>query len=148
MSIRRFRKGDEAVVLELANTYASFDGTTSEADLAITGQFPAGFLVAEEGGTIVGFAYGYFRDIPGEVLERWQAVKVGHVALMAVAPGQRRRGIGTALLDRLLAEFRKAGADMVTLDCPVEATEAKTLYEKMGFLPRYSEMKRRLVAEM
>jgi hypothetical protein len=72
VSIRKFWKDDEAAVLELANTYASFDGTTSEADLAITGHFPEGFWVAEEEGRIVGFAYGYFREIPGEVLERWQ----------------------------------------------------------------------------
>jgi N-acetylglutamate synthase-like GNAT family acetyltransferase len=70
MIIRQFRTGDTNAVLQLANAYAAFDGTTSEADSAVTANFPKGFLVAEDRGKIVGFAYGYFKDVPGQVLER------------------------------------------------------------------------------
>lgn len=142
--IRLFRKDDTAKVLELANVYASFDGTTSEADLEITSYFPRGFWVAEAEGSIVGFVYGYFKDVPGEVLERWKATKVGHVTLMAVASSHRKKGIGKALLAKLLEEFKAAGANMVLLDCPAEAADAKKLYEKMGFEPRFYGMRKRL----
>jgi ribosomal protein S18 acetylase RimI-like enzyme len=142
--LRNFQDSDTNAVLELANQFAAFDGKTSEADLAITGYFPNGFLVAEDRGSIVGFVYGYFRDIPGEVLERWGTNKVGHVALMAVEPGHRRKGVGTSLLRKLLTAFKEAGADLVLLDCPSQATDAKRLYDEAGFEVRFHGMKKRL----
>ena len=145
MSIRPFKKEDTPSVLELANAFAAFDGTTSEADLAITGYFPDGFLVAEDDeGRVVGFVYGFFRDVPGQVLEKWKASKVGQVELMAVHPAYRGRGIGKSLLSKLLQRFKDAGADMVLLNCPATATEAKGLYEEMGFDVRSFQMKLRL----
>jgi ribosomal protein S18 acetylase RimI-like enzyme len=63
---------------------------------------------------------------------------------MAVAPEQRRKGIGESLLKRLLQAFKEAGADFVLLDCPAEAVEAGKLYEKVGFGVRFKELKMRL----
>ena len=131
-------------VLNLANTYAVFDGSTSEADLAVTGYFPAGFWVAEDKGCVIGFAYGYFKEVPDQVLERWKASKVGYVALMVVAPDHRNTGVGSSLLSKVLGELKKAGADMALLDCPAEAIEARKVYEKMGFEYKSYSMKKRL----
>ena len=144
VEIRPFREEDLGSVLELANSHASFDGRTSEADLAITTSFPRGFWVAEANGELVGFAYGYLKDVPEEVLARWRATKVGYVALMAVAPSHRGGGIGGSLLAKVLEELKIAGADMVLLDCPAEAADAKRLYEAKGFEARFYGMKRRL----
>jgi ribosomal protein S18 acetylase RimI-like enzyme len=140
--IRQFRKYDTTEVLGLANRYTAFDGTTSEEGLAT--DFPGGFWVAEENGRLVGFVHGQLRDVPAQVLERWKATKVGHITLMAVAPSHRRKGIGRGLLAKLLEEFKAAGADMVLLDCPAEAVDARKLYEKMGFEPRFYGMRKRL----
>ena len=68
LKIRIFIYEDMKAVLQLANKYAAFNGTTSKADLAMSRFFPNGFWVAEEDGEVVGFAFGYFKDIPGEVL--------------------------------------------------------------------------------
>jgi [ribosomal protein S18]-alanine N-acetyltransferase len=144
VSFRLYRKDDLNSVIVLANKYAAFDGFTSEADLAVTSHFPEGFWIAEDEGKIVGFVYGYFKDVPAEVLERWRATKVGYVQLMAVAPNHRHRGIGRSLLSKLLSEFNKAGADLVLLDCPAEAVEARRMYEKIGFDTRSYGMKKRL----
>jgi len=142
--LRPFQKEDVGAVLELANAYAAFDGRTSEADLAIAAHSPNGFWVAEDGGRVVGFAYGYFRDVPGEVLEGWGAKSVGQIELVAVAPSHRRRGIGRSLVNKLLDEFKRAGADMVLLNCPAQAIEAKSLYTEMGFEPRAYSMRKRI----
>ena len=131
---------DMKAVLQLANKYAAFDGTTSEADLAVPRFFPNGFWVAEEDGEVVGFAFGYFKDVPGEVLARWGASKVGEIMLVAVDANHRNAGIGTALLHRVLEELKKAGADRVILHCPAEAIEAKRLYDKLGFNTRAYHM--------
>jgi ribosomal protein S18 acetylase RimI-like enzyme len=141
---RLYRKDDMKSVLDLANRYAAFDGNTTEADLTITSHFPEGFWVAEEKGRIIGFVYGHFKDVPDQVLEKWRAKKVGYIQLLAVVPSHRRRGVGQSLLSNLLSEFKKAGADLVLLDCPTEAVGAKLLYEKMGFDARFYGMKKRL----
>jgi len=145
LSIRTFRKTDINSVLGLANAFAAFDGTTSEADLAITGYFPDGFLVAEDDeGKVVGFVYGCFRDVPGHALEIWNSNKVGQVELMAVHPSYRGRGIGKSLLSKLLEKFKAAGADMILLNCPATAAEAKSLYEGFGFDVKSYQMRLRL----
>jgi len=142
--IRPFTREDTKPVLGLANKYASFDGTTTEADLGVTAHFRQGFWVAEDQGRVVGFVYGYFRDVPGEVLDRWKASRVGQVELMSVHPGYRGSGVGRSLLNRLLGEFKKAGADLAILNCPATASEAKALYDDMGFDVRAYQMKKRL----
>ena len=144
VKIRLYRKEDLNDVLELANRYAAFDGKTTESDLAVTTLFPGGFWIAQDAESIVGFVYGHLKEVPDEVLEKWQAKKVGYIQLMAVAPSYRRRGVGQSLLSKLISEFKKEGADLVLLDCPAEATEAKRLYEKMGFEARFYGMKKRL----
>jgi len=144
LRLRVFKTEDTTMVLQLANTYAAFDGTTSEADLVITKYFPKGFWVAEEDDKIVGFTYGYFEEVPSEILARWGASKVGYIASMAVDPNHRNKGIGSALLRKLMEEFKKAGADLVTLHCPGDATEAKKLYDKLGFEVRAYHMRKRL----
>jgi ribosomal protein S18 acetylase RimI-like enzyme len=119
-SVRLFKEQDSDSVLKLANSYASFDGTTSEADLAITAHFPT------------------------EVPERWKSSKVAQVELMAVHPSHRGLGIGRSLLTKLLENFEEAGADIVLLNCPASAMEAKRLYEEMGFRVRSFQLEKRL----
>jgi ribosomal protein S18 acetylase RimI-like enzyme len=113
--------------------------------LEITNRFPQGFLVVEEDGTIIGFVYGYFRDVPKEVLASWTASKVATIELLAVSPDYRNQGAGTALLERLLEIFKEAGTDLVGLHCPVQASDAKQLYEKFGFEVSAFHMRKRLV---
>ena len=144
LKIRAFIYEDMEAVLQLANMYAAFDGTTSKADLVVSRFFPNGFWVAEKDGEVVGCAFGYFKDVPGEVLVRWGASKVGEVMLVAVDANYRNVGIGTALLRRVLEELKKAGADRVILHCPAEAIEAKKLYDKLGFNTRAYHMTKQL----
>ncbi len=144
MKIRQFEASDTESVLNLANAHAIFDSPLTSADLAIAKHLPEAFIIAEEDAHIVGFVFGYIRDVPSEVLIRWNASKVGQVELLVVDPRSRRRGMGTMLLDRLFEIFSRNGVDIVTLHCPAEATEAKKLYNKTGFVTRAYAMKKRL----
>ena len=144
MRIRQFGKRDINAIIKLANDHAFFDGPTHESDLEVTYEFPQGFLVAEDDDTIIGFVYGYFRDVPKEVLANWNASKVATIELLAVSPDYRNQGTGTALLERLLEIFKEAGTDLVGLHCPVQANDAKQLYERFGFEVSAYHMRKRL----
>jgi ribosomal-protein-alanine N-acetyltransferase len=52
---------------------------------------------------------------------------------IAVAPGARRKGLGTQLLKALLARARETGAQAVFLEVRESNTAARRLYEKAGF---------------
>lgn len=56
-----------------------------------------------------------------------------HLASMAVAPGFRRRGIGEALLRRLLGEAKERGCARCTLEVRVGNCAARRLYSRAGF---------------
>ncbi len=144
MRIRQFEKRDTNAVIKLANDYALFDGPISEADLEVTYSFPEGFLVAEDDNRIIGLAYGYFKDVPREVLDNWDVSKVATIELLVVDLKHRNQGVGATLLDRLLTIFKEAGTDLIGLHCPVQAIEAKQLYERFGFEISAFHMRKRL----
>ncbi|MFT4285375.1 MAG: ribosomal protein S18-alanine N-acetyltransferase [Protaetiibacter sp.] len=57
----------------------------------------------------------------------------GDVQTIAVAASARRRGIGAALLDALLAEAAVRGADEVFLEVRADNPGAEALYASRGF---------------
>ena len=54
---------------------------------------------------------------------------------MFVAPSQRGRGLGRAILDRLADEARMLGARRLVLETGTRQREALALYERAGFVP-------------
>jgi ribosomal protein S18 acetylase RimI-like enzyme len=144
MNIRSFKPQDIKQVVNLANSYASFDSEVTEVFFDSASSFPKGLLIAEDGGIMGGFIYAYRREVPLEVLKRWAATKVAQIELLAVDPSYRSQGIGNALLERLIEILRGEGVDLILLNCPVEAKEARHLYDKFGFEVRAYAMKKRL----
>jgi ribosomal protein S18 acetylase RimI-like enzyme len=56
---------------------------------------------------------------------------VGHIGLVAVHPEKQRRGIATALMERLLAWFDERGCPVIRLDA---SPAGAPLYHKLGFV--------------
>ena len=79
------------------------------------------FFVADEDGKIVGYAVGTAsgRDV--------------HVLSVAVNPGCRRRGIGTALLSAVSRRLVEEGVDDIHLEVRKGNGAAISFYERMGF---------------
>ncbi len=89
-------------------------------------QLPDGmheFLVAEESGTVLGYVGMMF------VLDE------GYISNVAVAPQQRRRGIGDALILELLRRCEAHELAFVTLEVREHNEPAIALYRKHGFEP-------------
>ena len=81
----------------------------------------ARYIVAREGGQIVGYA------------GLWLMVDEAHITTFAVLPEHRRRRIGERLLQRLFDIADEMGAEWLTLEVRVSNIGAQRLYEKYGF---------------
>ena len=79
------------------------------------------FLAAVEGEKTVGFGILHFYKDEGEIYN------------IAVSSDCRRRGIGDAILSRLLKDAGEKGVDTVFLDVRESNEAARNLYKKHGF---------------
>ena len=83
-------------------------------------------LIAEEEGQAVGFAFCVLGD---------RGRKTAHVTDIYVRPDARNKGIGRALLAEILEPARAAGLDHVSLEVLIGNSDARRLYERLGFTP-------------
>jgi [ribosomal protein S18]-alanine N-acetyltransferase len=63
----------------------------------------------------------------------WLVFDEIHINNVAMRPKFRGRGIGTALLDHVLAEARTLGARRATLEVRASNDGARRLYDRLGF---------------
>jgi ribosomal-protein-alanine N-acetyltransferase len=82
-------------------------------------------VLADRDGTLAGFAVGYLTRR-----------RTAHVVTLDVGPGERRRGLGKALLEALLKRLARAGAREARLEVSTENTGAIAFYEKLAFRVR------------
>ncbi len=122
------RRADFRDVMEMARVYvdayrASGDPATHADIYRVSLEVePSGCLVAEMHGSIVGTACFYVYG------------RLAWIGAVGVVRRLQRRGIGRALMSRVLEELRGRGVETVRLD----STEAgRRLYESLGFKPDY-----------
>jgi GNAT superfamily N-acetyltransferase len=101
-----------------------------------------GLVTAEVGGELIGFAYGIglsgetgwwsrmMEPLPEELTTEWDG-RTFAVIDLAVRQDYRKRGIGRALLDTLLAHRTEERA---TLTVQPVATDTKEFYDHLGWL--------------
>jgi len=87
--------------------------------------FPQGFLVAEQFHKIVGFIVGVKTS-----------TDIARILMLAVSEPQRRQGIGTLLLNRLLKELAIHNTKHVGLEVRTDNRPAIGFYQKHGFEKR------------
>src|SRR5207237_7065571 len=66
----------------------------------------------------------------------WAKAADAYLEELYVVPGQRRQGIGRALLEASIDSAREAGANHFELTTGETDTEARALYESRGFTNR------------
>jgi GNAT superfamily N-acetyltransferase len=64
----------------------------------------------------------------GEVVFEWPEIR-----LLAVAPAERGRGVGSAIVRECVRRAREAGAGAITLHTTDFMRVAQRMYERMGF---------------
>lgn len=78
-------------------------------------------IVSEAAGKVVGFLIGR------------QTIEEAEVLNLAVAPGNRRKGEGSALLQAAVEAFRRGGVNRVYLEVRESNASGIAFYEKHGF---------------
>ncbi len=118
--IRPMRREDLPRVMEIERASytapwpeASFRGLLSRTDASIH--------IAENEGRIVGYA------------ACWAVMEQGELGNIAVAPGQRGRGIAKRLMDAVIEDMRERGVRELFLEVRVTNDVARHLYERYGF---------------
>ncbi|MEV6426480.1 diaminobutyrate acetyltransferase [Nocardia sp. NPDC051463] len=102
--LRAPRIGDAADIWRIAKNSHVLDTNSSYAYLLWCRDFPGTSVVAEVGGRVVGFVIGYMRPQAPHTVFVWQ---------VAVERAQQGRGIGAALLDKLLDTVAGAGVSVL-----------------------------------
>jgi ribosomal-protein-alanine N-acetyltransferase len=79
------------------------------------------YLARGDAGRVVGFC------------SFWRVLDELHINNLAVRPGHRRSGVGSALLARVLEDAARHGTRRVMLEVRRSNAAARKLYEKFGF---------------
>jgi GNAT superfamily N-acetyltransferase len=89
-------------------------------------------LVAESDGQAVGYALVHLRG-PEETWATGE--RIGVLETLAVLAGERGRGIGSALFERMYEELRGMGVRELEVAVISKNAEALRFYERQGLLP-------------
>ena len=122
-SIRQMLPADVPAVSELIRSTLELD-YSMDTYLAMFSFWPAGAIVAERAGEVVGFL--------GAVI---QAEGEARILVFAVHPHHRGQGIGSSLLREFLIRCSGNGVRIVTLEVRESNRAAIRFYEKNGFQP-------------
>lgn len=124
--LRPARPDDVAAIVAIE--VASFsDPWSASSFLALIGETRVDFRVAERTGTVLGYVL------------LWRAADESELANLAVARTHRGAGVGSALLDEVLARAGESGVRSTYLEVRESNTAARALYASRGF----REMRRR-----
>jgi len=127
--IRRARESDaRAVTALLAQLDYPLEQEAVRSVLARVLADPAHVaLVAEEDGAVVGFVNAHFR------LQLHHLVPVGTIDELVVERDRRGQRIGEGLVEEVLEEARRRGADVMEVSTHNRRERAREFYRRCGF---------------
>jgi ribosomal protein S18 acetylase RimI-like enzyme len=127
LSVRPARPGDsEAIAALVAGLGFEAARADIEARLAVLKKGRETPLIAERGEVI-----GVLTWHVTPVLHR--PTPVGRITMMVVAQGERRRGVGRALVEAACGELRAKGCGLIEVTSNVDLGGAHGFYRRLGF---------------
>ena len=127
--LRSFRPGDEQEVVRVNAAAFAHHPEQGRMDLAELAERmaepwfdPAGLLVADDGGQLLGFHW-----------TKRHSATLGEVYVVGIDPTAQGRGVGRTLVTAGLEHLRSGGADEVLLYVESDNVPAVRLYEGLGF---------------
>ena len=134
VELRPLGRDDLAAAVAMARELHGADGVADREALrprfeALLADVDVSPFMAELGGEAVGLAILHFRRrLNFTTFEGW-------ISELFVAPAARGQGIGRALLEALVAEWRLRGGHRLQVQVPDQAPAAEALLSRAGFEP-------------
>jgi ribosomal protein S18 acetylase RimI-like enzyme len=125
MQIRTYQDSDEDAVIALWSQVLPDSAPHNDPATAIRKKLAVErdlFFVAENAGKLLGMVMGGYDGHRGWIYS------------VATAPGQRRKGVGSALLRRLEAALIERGCLKVNLQVRSSNVDVIAFYEKLGYV--------------
>jgi len=120
---RKIRKATKADAAALADLIPG--GEESKIAALLPAKGDNGILIAEQGG-IIGV-------ISWSLLPTLRHGLIGRITMILVADGERRRGIGRALLESAVTAMEKSGARLIEAVSDIEVRNSHGFFRKLGF---------------
>lgn len=98
----------------------------------IFSEFPAGFVVAEANGSIIGYTMARI-ETGLSLYSIFHRAKKGHTVSIAVLPEYRRKKIATKLIRASAEAMKDYGVDELYLEVRMSNNAAVKLYESLNF---------------
>ena len=114
---------------------ADIDAVIAIEEASFTSPWTREMYLAELDNTGISFFY-LARTPLGEIIgfcSFWRVLDELHLNNLAVAPEHRRSGVASALLQKVLGDGARFGAQRATLEVRSSNTSAQQLYERFGF---------------
>ncbi len=119
--VRPMNFDDLPVVHEVDSAAFKHEWKNSQSSLELAFRQASIATVAELNGVLVGYQISTASPVGG------------HLARLAVVPGFQRKGIGSALVQDMLWQFERRGAEKVTVNTQEDNQASLSLYQKAGF---------------
>jgi ribosomal-protein-alanine N-acetyltransferase len=130
-TLRKFVPGDLQNVMQI-NRVCLPENYTDFFFIDLHQRFPETFIVAEENNKIIGYIMCRI-EVGLSNIGLGGLVRKGHVVSIAVMPGNRRKGVAQAVINRALEGMRYYKAKQGFLEVRVTNEAAISLYKKLGF---------------
>jgi ribosomal protein S18 acetylase RimI-like enzyme len=92
-------------------------------------------LLAETGGSFVGFVAGWIERDDESICETPEFNRFGHISDLCVLNAYRRRGIASLLLSAIEARLAEFGITRLRINVLAANVSARASYERAGFSP-------------
>jgi ribosomal-protein-alanine N-acetyltransferase len=123
------------IVVERIASSADLDGVVALENASFNNPTPRGWYEKELERPDVCFVYVLRTDghpVAG-FCAFWLVAEQVHINNLAILPELRCRGLGSLLIEAIIAEAGRLGAEMLTLEVRQSNAAARRLYERAGF---------------
>ena len=129
-NVRKFKPEDLQSIMQI-NRVCLPENYTDMFFIDLHQRFPETFIVAEDNGSIIGYAMSRVEVGLGN-LGLGGLIRKGHVVSIAVLPQGRRKGIATALIKAAMEGMVYYKAKQIYLEVRVTNAAGIDLYKKLG----------------
>jgi ribosomal-protein-alanine N-acetyltransferase len=134
--VRYLRLIPVPIIVDPLTSPDELDGLLAVEETSFTNPWTREMYLAELENTGVSYVF-VAREATGHIVgfcSFWRVLDELHINNLAVLPMYRRRGVASAILERVFDEARVLGATRATLEVRRSNDAARQLYERFGFV--------------